>query len=112
LFGVPRPNLDQIAVVARNMVYFEHFWELSERTGNLVIAGRFAALDRHERQHPLVNRAGIDLCHIATQDAAALQLAHPLQDGGRSQTDRSGNIDLGLTSICLKNAQNGHINVV
>src|SRR5262245_11072157 len=112
MFGVARPNLDQVAVVAGHEVDLEHFGEGGERLRDALLAWAFGASNRDKRQHALTQGTRIDLGSVPPDDPAGFQLTNPLEDGRWRQPDRPSDIGLSLARIALKNPRYLYINIV
>ena len=109
MLGIPRPNLDQVAVLAGDMVDLEHFSAVREQTADVVVTEWFLTPDRDEGESPLVDDVGIDLRRIAFDDTASFELPDPLENGGRRQPDVAGDVGLGFPGVCLKNLGNTEV---
>lgn len=81
MFGVAGADFDQITVVSCHVVHFQDLRKRGERPGDVVVAGRIATADGYEREHPLIERAGIDLSGVSTDHAPRLEFPDPLENG-------------------------------
>ena len=81
MLGVMRSHLDEIAVVAGDVMHLEYFGELGERLRDPILGPGFVAPNRHEGEQPQAESLGIDLGGVSTENATGLELADPLQDG-------------------------------
>lgn len=105
MLGVSRPDLDQVTVVARDMVNLHHLGALRQRAGDRVVTGRLLAPNRHKGEEPLVQRARVEQGRIAANDPPSLELANPLHDGRRRQANDPGNLCLRFARVQLKQIQ-------
>ena len=112
MFGVPRAHLDQIAVVAGDMVDFEHFGMIGKGLRDAVPGTEFIAPNGDERQQSEAERLGVDLRRIAAKDSTGFELSHALQHGGRRQAHGPGDFDLGFPRVGLEEIENLQIDVV
>ncbi len=102
VLGVAGPDLQQVAVVARDVMELQHLWTLRERPRDAIVAGRLFALDRHERQHRLIDGMGVDEGGVTPDDPSAFEFPNPFEDGGRGQSDGAGDFRLRYPSVILK----------
>lgn len=112
MLGVPRANFDQIAVLARDMMDFEHFRQPRQLAGDVVVARRLLAANSDEGEHAAIDDPRIDVGGIASNDPPRLEFSEPLQNGRRRQPDGAGDIHLRLPRIRLENLKNLNIYVV
>ena len=81
MLGIMRAHLDEIAVVAGDVMDLEYFGELGQRLRDPILGPGFVAANRHEREQPQAEGLGIDLGGVSAEDATGLELADPLLDG-------------------------------
>ena len=79
MLGVARADLDQVAVVAGDMVRFEDFRKLREGTGDAILRARFIASNRHEGEQAQAEGLRVDVRRVALEDAASFELPHSLE---------------------------------
>ena len=94
MLGVARPDFEEVAVVAGDVMHFQHFGTLGERVRDRFVSGSLCATDRDERQHPLLDRIWVDERRVAFYNTPALQLPYPLEHCRGRQSDGSGNVCL------------------
>lgn len=103
---VSRANLDQVAVVARNVMDLQHFRAIGQRLGYALIGRSLVAPDCDERQQAQAKSLRVDLRTIAANDASCFEFPDSLENSRGSEPNRSGNVDLGLAGVCLKLVEN------
>ena len=94
VLSISGANLQQVAVIARDVMQLEHLRALRQRVGDAAVSRGLLGSDRHKSQHRLIEGVGIDEGGIPTDDAARFELANALKDSGRSQPNNSGNVRL------------------
>lgn len=112
MLGIPRANLDQIAIVAGDMVDLENLSAVGEQPAHVVVPEWFLTPDGDEGERPLVDDVRIDLRRIAFDDTASLELPDPFKNGGGRQPDVAGDVGLGFPSVRLKNLGYSQVNSV
>ena len=112
VLGVARADLDEVAVVAGDVMHLEDFCELGEGLGNPVLGTGLVAANGDEGQQAESERLRIDLGRIALQRSAGFELANPLQYGRRGEPDGARNLDLGLARVGLQELENLKVCIV
>ena len=102
MLRVSCPDLDQIAVVACNMMHFKHFRAVSKGSGNVLIGRGLVAADRDERQESEAESFRVDLCAVAANHTSSFELANPLENSRWGQPHRPGDVDLCFAGIRLE----------
>jgi hypothetical protein len=96
------PDLDQIAVIACNMMHFKHFGAVSKGSGNVLIGRGLVATDRDEREESEAESFRVDLGAVAADHTSSFELANPLENRRRCQPHRTGDVDLCFAGIRLE----------
>src|SRR5258708_39096987 len=105
VLGVARADLEQVTVVAGDVVQIQHLGALRQRMRDAIVAERLLAPDGDESQHRLLELTRIDQGGVALDDPPAFELANSLQTSGRGQHSDPGDDSLGASGIFLKKIQ-------
>ncbi len=60
-------DFDQIAVIAGNMMHFEHFGAVREGSRDVLVGRGVVAADSNEREEPEAESLRVDLCTVAAE---------------------------------------------
>ena len=102
MLGISCADLDQIAVVACNMMHFKHFGAISKGSGDVLIGRGLVAADRDECQKGEPESFRVDLCAVAANHTSSFELANPLENSRWGQPHRPGDVDLCFAGIRLE----------
>src|SRR5579884_2420281 len=80
--GVRGAHLDEVAVLAGDVMHLLHLGDAREQGAGLRRAERLVRADEDEGQQAEVHRVGVNARLVAAQDAARFELADALEDGG------------------------------
>ena len=113
VLGVAPAELDQVAVLAGQVMHFEHAGDLREQlAGPIRHVERTGRPDRHERQLAQADGLGIEQRRVARQDALGLQLPQPLEHRRRRQPDRTRDVSLRHPGVRLNHVQYLDVEIV
>ena len=113
VLGVAPAELDQVAVLAGQVMHFEHTRNLRDQlAGPIRHVERTGRPDRHEGQLAQADRLGIEERRVARQDALGLQLPQPLEHRRWRQPDRSRDVSLRHPGVRLNNVQYLDVEIV
>ena len=74
MLGVVRAHLDEVAVVAGDVMHLEDFGELGERLRDPILGPGFVAANRHEGEQPQAEGLRVDLGGVALRMPRASSL--------------------------------------
>ncbi len=113
VLGVAPAELDQVAVLAGQVMHFEHTRNLRDQlAGPIRHVERTGRPDRHERQLAQADGLGIEQRRVARQDALGLQLPQPLEHRRRRQPDRTRDVSLRHPGVRLNHVQYLDVEIV
>ena len=112
MLGVVRAHLDEIAVVAGNVVDLEHLGELGQRLSDPILGAGLVAANGHEGEQSEAQGLGIDLGGVAAEGAPGFELADPLEHRRRGESDDPGNLYLRLAGVGLEEVEDLEVGVV
>ena len=104
MLRIARAHLEHQAVVAGDVMDFEHFWNGRKLICHAHLAGTIGRPYGDEREKSLIERSRIDLGDVTDDDALGFQLAQPLEHGRWGETHRSGNFNLRKAGVVLQQA--------
>ena len=102
MLGISCADLDQIAVVACNMMHFKHFGAVRKGSRDVLVGRGVVAPDSNEREEPEAESLRVDLGTVAADHTPSFELANPLENRRGGQTDRTGDVDLCFAGIRLE----------
>ena len=80
MLGVACADLDQVAIVAGDMVRFENFGKLREGAGNAILRTGLIASNGNEGEQAQAEGFRVDVCRVALEDAAGFELPDSLEN--------------------------------
>ena len=92
--GVGGADLREKAVLAGDLMDLEHLGDGGDGRGGVRGSGLLVGSDEDEREQRQSDGLRIEAGGVALEDAALLELADPLEDGGGREPDLAG--DLGV----------------
>jgi hypothetical protein len=112
--GVGKADVEEEVVGARDVVQLDHLRHRERRLaeGVDVGAGVRPDTDRHDRLEAPSERAPVDVCMEATEDAAGVQRSHPLEAAGGSEADERGEVLVRDPRILLESLDEGPVDSV
>ena len=112
MLGVAGAHLDEVAVVARDMVHFEDFRQLREGLGNPILGSGLVAAKRDEGEKTQAERLGVDLGGVTAEGAARLELSNPFEHRRRREADDPRNLYLRLAGVVLQKLQYLQVGII
>jgi len=104
MLRIARADFDQVAVLARDVMQFEHLGQFHERLSDAVVrlGIGLVASHRHERKQTEPERPRVHLGAVPLDHSSSFQLADALEHGGWREPDGAGDVHLGFAGIGLK----------
>ena len=79
MLGVACADLDQVAVVAGDVVRLQDFGKFGEGTRDAILRAGFVASNRYEGEQAQAERLRVDVCRVALENATSFELPHALE---------------------------------
>ena len=106
MLGIARADLQQVAIVARDVMDFEDFRNARELVGRRHVRPMLRRPHRHERQHAAIDDVRVDQRDVILDNALRFELPQAFEDGRGRQPNGLRKLGLGGSGVVLKNIQN------
>ena len=106
MLGIARADLEQVTIVAGDVMDLEDFGDAGELVGRRHVRTVLRGPDRDKRQHAAVDHVRVDKRDVILDNALGFELPQALEDRRGRQTNGLGQLGLGGSGVVLKNIQN------
>ena len=105
MLSVARADLEEIAIVAGDVMDFEDLGDAGQFNGRRHVGAVLGAPDGNEREHASIDDVRVDQRYVIPDNALGFELSQPLEDGRWRQTNGFGELGLCGSSVVLKDIQ-------
>ena len=102
MFGVARANLEQVAVLAGDVMDLQDFGDPRQLDGGGHVGPVVGRTHRHERQEAPADHMRVDEGDVVANDAFGLELPKALENGGWRQSNGLRQLSLRSSGVVLK----------